>query len=60
MPLDEMVDRYVARVLEHTGGNHTQAARILGISRRTLHRMAARKRSLDEADRDNLSHDDQK
>src|SRR3989442_12813909 len=45
VPLEEMVDRYVARVLEHTGGNHTQAARILGISRRTLHRMAARKRS---------------
>ena len=41
--LDEMIDRYVQRVLEHTGGNLTQAARILGISRRTLHRMAARK-----------------
>jgi DNA-binding NtrC family response regulator len=45
VPLDEMIDRYVSRVLEHTGGNHTQAARILGISRRTLHRMAARKRN---------------
>ena len=43
--LDEMVERYVARVLEHTNGNHTQAAAILGISRRTLHRMAERKRS---------------
>jgi len=42
--LDEMVDRYVAQVLAHTGGNHTEAARILGISRRTLHRMEERKR----------------
>jgi transcriptional regulator with PAS, ATPase and Fis domain len=59
VPLDEMIDRYVARVLEHTGGNHTQAARILGISRRTLHRMAARKRSSGASLRDNLSHDGQ-
>ena len=57
VPLEEMVDRYVARVLEHTGGNHTQAARILGISQRTLHRMAARKRS-SSANSDNLSRGD--
>ena len=55
VPLEEMIDRYVARVLEHTGGNHTQAARILGISRRTLHRMAARKRSSTPSSSDNLS-----
>ncbi len=57
VPLEEMIDRYVARVLEHTGGNHTQAARILGISRRTLHRMAARKRS-SSSNRDNVSRED--
>jgi two-component system response regulator HydG len=43
--LEESIDRYVRAVLEHTGGNHSQAARILGISRRTLHRMEARWRS---------------
>ncbi|MBI1799380.1 MAG: helix-turn-helix domain-containing protein [Candidatus Eisenbacteria bacterium] len=32
------------RVLQHTGNNRTAAARILGISRRTLHRMKERKR----------------
>jgi DNA-binding NtrC family response regulator len=59
VPLDEMIDHYVARVLEHTGGNHTQAARILGISRRTLHRMEARKRSGTQDSSDTLSHGDQ-
>jgi DNA-binding NtrC family response regulator len=50
-----MIDRYVERVLDHTGGNLTQAASILGISRRTLHRMAARKRGEDVGEGDNLS-----
>jgi len=59
VPLDRMIEHYVARVLEHTAGNHTQAARILGISRRTLHRMAARKRSEAGDGRDILSHEDQ-
>ena len=56
--LDEMIELYVARILEHTGGNHTQAARILGISRRTLHRMEARRRGSEASDRDILSHDE--
>jgi DNA-binding NtrC family response regulator len=43
-PLDEVIARYVARVLEHTEGNHTRAAGILGVSRRTLHRWAAQRR----------------
>jgi DNA-binding NtrC family response regulator len=42
--LDEVTERYVQQVLEHTGGNRTRAAEILGISRRTLHRMAERDR----------------
>jgi two-component system response regulator AtoC len=42
--LDAMVERYVERVLLHTGGNRTRAAQVLGISRRTLHRMAARRK----------------
>jgi two-component system response regulator AtoC len=43
-PLEQMIDRYVHQVLQHTGGNRTEAARILGLSRRTLHRMEERKR----------------
>jgi DNA-binding NtrC family response regulator len=53
--LDEHTERYVRRVLEHTGGNRSRAAEILGISRRTLHRMAERKRSAEEAARDSVS-----
>jgi DNA-binding NtrC family response regulator len=34
--------RYVARVLEHTGGNKQAAARILGVDRKTLDRMIKR------------------
>src|SRR5436190_7557782 len=44
MTLDEMIEQYVRHVVEHTGGNLSRAAQILGISRRTLHRMAERKR----------------
>src|SRR5205814_6243514 len=36
LTLDEAVERHVRTVLDHTGGNRSQAARILGISRRTL------------------------
>jgi DNA-binding NtrC family response regulator len=54
LTLDETIERYVHQVLEHTGGNRTRAARILGISRRTLHRMAERKRI--QSLRDNSSH----
>ena len=43
-PLNAMIERYVERVLEYVKGNRTRAAQILGISRRTLHRMAARRR----------------
>ncbi len=41
--LASVVADYVRRVLEHTGGNRTRAAQILGISRRTIHRMSARR-----------------
>jgi len=43
-PLEVMIERYVERVLDHAKGNRTRAAQILGISRRTLHRMAERRR----------------
>jgi DNA-binding NtrC family response regulator len=42
--LDEMVERYVSQVLRQTSGNRTLAAKILGISRRTLQRMEERRR----------------
>ena len=37
--LDELERRYVARVLAHTKGNISKAAKILGIDRKTLYRM---------------------
>jgi len=42
LPLDEVERLHVLRVLEAVGGNRDEAARILGISRRTLSRMAQR------------------
>jgi two-component system response regulator AtoC len=36
LPLDEVVRRYLHEVLEKTGGNKSQAARLLGITRKTL------------------------
>jgi two-component system response regulator HydG len=40
--LDELERRYIARVLKAAGGNKTQAARILGVDRRTLYRKLER------------------
>ena len=40
--LAELQQRYIAHVLEQTGGNKRRAARILGVSRRTLYRQADR------------------
>ena len=40
--LRELSDQYVERVLEATGGNKVQAARILGIDRKTLYRRGER------------------
>jgi len=44
LPLEELIERHVALVLDHTAGNVSAAARILQVSRRTLHRMAERRR----------------
>lgn len=40
--LQELEKRYLVRVLDETHGNKTEAARLLGIDRRTLYRMAER------------------
>ncbi|MCA9664739.1 MAG: sigma-54-dependent Fis family transcriptional regulator [Myxococcales bacterium] len=38
LTLEAVERRYIARVLEATGGNKTHAARVLGLDRRTLYR----------------------
>ena len=40
--LEELEKRHLVKVLRETGGNKVKAARILGIDRRTLYRMAQR------------------
>ena len=42
LTLEEVEKRYLQQVLQETGGNKAQAAKILGIDRRTLYRMAER------------------
>ncbi len=42
LTLDEVEKRHLARVLRETKGNKVKAAKILGIDRRTLYRMAER------------------
>jgi DNA-binding NtrC family response regulator len=42
MTLHELDELYTEQVLQHTGGNKVQAARILGIDRKTLYRRAER------------------
>ncbi|HVP30621.1 MAG TPA: sigma-54 dependent transcriptional regulator [Myxococcota bacterium] len=42
LTVHELVDRYIEQVLELTGGNKVQAAKILGINRRTLYRRGER------------------
>ncbi len=42
VPLEEVERRYVLRVLEASGGNKAQAARVLGLDRKTLHRKLER------------------
>jgi transcriptional regulator with GAF, ATPase, and Fis domain len=41
-PLREIIRRHVMEVLKHTGGNKLKAAKILGVGRYTLYRMAER------------------
>jgi DNA-binding NtrC family response regulator len=36
LPLEEVVRQYLREVLQKTGGNKSQAARLLGITRKTL------------------------
>jgi DNA-binding protein Fis len=41
MSLQELQKRHVLRVLEHVGGNKSQAAEMLGISRATIYQLLA-------------------
>ncbi|MEC9189441.1 MAG: helix-turn-helix domain-containing protein [Planctomycetota bacterium] len=38
MSLAELEQRYIAKVLQMLGNNRTQAARLLGLDRKTLYR----------------------
>jgi len=38
VPMEEVERRYILRVMESVGGNKTEAARILGLDRKTLYR----------------------
>jgi len=40
--LDEVERRYILHVLDAVGGSRTEAARILGVDRKTLYRRAER------------------
>ena len=42
LSLEEVEKRHLARILKETKGNKVKAAKILGIDRRTLYRMAER------------------
>jgi DNA-binding protein Fis len=42
LTLEEVEKRHLTRVLKETKGNKVKAAKILGIDRRTLYRMAER------------------
>ncbi len=48
MSLHELEDRYIDQVLEFTGGNKVQAAKILKIDRKTLYRRQQRNLERDE------------
>jgi DNA-binding NtrC family response regulator len=43
LPLADVTDSYIDAVLRQTGGNKVQAARILGIDRKTLYRRAEKR-----------------
>jgi DNA-binding protein Fis len=48
--LDALRLDYLHRVIDHTRGNKTRAAQVLGIDRRTVNRILARHRTRDGAD----------
>jgi two-component system, NtrC family, response regulator HydG len=44
LPLRELEQLYIARVLDRTGGNKTRAAEILGVDPSTLYRREVKSR----------------
>jgi len=58
LTLAQLEELYIDHVLEHTHGNKVQAARILGINRRTLYRRGDRRAERDESDAEATSEPD--
>jgi DNA-binding NtrC family response regulator len=50
LPLHEVEQEYIRRILEKTGGNKYQAAQLLGIDRKTLYRKLAEIKGKPQAD----------
>jgi len=48
MPLDEVEQRLIEETLRHTGGDKTLAAKLLGITSRTIYRKLKREEPVDE------------
>lgn len=48
LPLEEVERRYIVRALQAVGGNKTEAARILGVDRKTLYRKLERYGEVDD------------
>ncbi len=49
LSLAELEDQYIEQILKTTGGNKVQAARILGVDRKTLYRRAERRQARNQA-----------
>lgn len=52
--LDQVVREHLERVLDHCGGNKTQAAKILGVTAKTVHNKLNQYRVADRTAREQI------